>query len=52
MKWIITIWIDNRSTLKYSKLNDLFKPNQYIVLESDTISGTVTIQSELGLTLQ
>jgi hypothetical protein len=42
---LVVIWIDNSSALKYSKLDDFFKPNQHIGNESDIINDIFAIKT-------
>ena len=50
--WHVVIWIDNSSALKYSKLDDFFKPNQHIGNESDIINDIFAIKTELQISLR
>ena len=50
--WHVVIWIDNSSTLKYSKLDDFFKPNQHIGNESDIINDIFAVKTELQISLR
>jgi hypothetical protein len=50
--WHVVIWIDNSSALKYSKLDDFFKPNQHIGNESDIINDIFAIKTELQTSLR
>ena len=51
INWHFVIWIDNSSALKYSKLDDFFKPNQHISNESDIINDIFAINTELYISL-
>ena len=50
--WHIVIWINNSSALKYSKLDDFFKPNQHIGNESDIIHDIFAVKNELQISLR
>jgi hypothetical protein len=50
--WHVVIWIDNSSALKYSKLDDFFKPNQHIGNESDIINDIFAVKTELQISLR
>jgi hypothetical protein len=47
--WHVFIWIDNSSALKYSKLDDFFKPNQHIGNGSDIINDIFAVKTELQI---
>ena len=50
--WHVVIWIDNSSALKYSKLDDFFKPNQYIGNESNIINDIFAVKTKLQISLR
>ena len=50
--WSIEIWIDNTSALRYASMERLFKPGLHVGLESDNISDTIDIRTQLNLTLR
>ena len=50
--WHVVIWIDNSSALKYSNLDDFFKPNQHIGNKSGIINDIFAIKTELQISLQ
>ena len=50
--WHVVIWIDNSSALKYSKLDEFFKPNQHIGNESDIINDIFAVKKGLQISLR
>jgi hypothetical protein len=50
--WHVVVWIDNSSALKFSKLDEFFKPNQHIGNESDIINDIFAIKTELQISLR
>jgi hypothetical protein len=51
-EWYVVIWIDNSSALKYSKLDDFFKPNQHIGNESNIINDIFAVKNKLQISLR
>ena len=50
--WHVVVYIDNSSALKWSKLDEFFKPTQHIGNESDIINDMFAVKTELQISLR